>query len=193
MSPRDPAGPLSSVITVTRGQRFNALMTIQVPLSQALPREPSDPSLSDWSMVFSMDKCEMDEDFYTEQDTFRGVDFAEPVGHSSAARVSRGSEFDVWPGLCVQSPVRHPSEHVTVTVVMYNVITGGVPSVQDVLAAIDDLEELYQACVVEGRLSESAMDFMKAPLTQNICPQINEKLQFQPPSIPVQNYDVFPM
>ena len=92
-----------------------------------------------------------------------------------------------------QSPVRHPSEHVTVTVVMYNVITGGVPSVQDVLAAIDDLEELYQACVVEGRLSESAMDFMKAPLTQNICPQINEKLQFQPPSIPVQNYDVFPM
>ncbi|CAE7300619.1 unnamed protein product [Symbiodinium pilosum] len=97
----------SSVLSIrAMGQRFNALMTIQVPLSQALPREPSDPSLSDWSMVFSMDKCEMDEDFYTEQDTFRGVDFAEPVGHSSAARVSRGSEFDVWPPVPSEAPLR---------------------------------------------------------------------------------------
>merc|ERR1711904_532057 len=71
---------------------------------------------------------------------------APKVGSASAARVSRGTEFDTWKGLTVKAPVRHPSEHVTCTVVIYNAISGGVSSEADVVAAIDDLELLYNAC-----------------------------------------------
>ena len=51
----------------------------------------------------------------------------------------------------VQSPQRHPAEHVTVTVQLYHVVVGGVPSEEDVTAAIDDLENLYRACVEPWR------------------------------------------
>jgi ubiquitin C len=88
----------------------------------------------------------------------------EEVGVSSAARVSRGSEQDVWSGLSVTNPVRHPSEHVTVTVVFYNTVTGGVPSQRDVVAAIDDLEELYAACGATGCRTEDTFDFSKHEL-----------------------------
>merc|ERR1711879_354467 len=82
-------------------------------------------------------------------------------GIANAARVSRGSKYDVWSGLSVEDPERNASEHVTVTVVIYNTITDGVPSEDDVAAAIDDLEALYAACGAEGRLSDSHFDFMK--------------------------------
>merc|ERR1712037_856364 len=59
----------------------------------------------------------------------------------------------------VQNPMRHPSEHVTVTVVLYNTIVGGVPSQRDVVAAIDDLEALYAACGTAGCLVEDEFDF----------------------------------
>ncbi|CAE7317443.1 yhcT [Symbiodinium natans] len=113
-------------------------------------------------------------------------------GRSSAARVSRGSEFDVWPGLSVKAPKRHDSEHVTITVVVYNVVQGGVPSTQDVLNAIDDLEMLYKACSANSRLADSTCDFMKQELTvQDMC-DISCKMQYQPPTQDVQQYDVFP-
>ena len=172
----------------SQGQRFNALMTIQVPLKQA------EPSLSDWSLV-ELEPCQRlegnfsDGALYGEGEVCRS---AQPLG-STAARVSRGSEFDIWPGLCIQSATRHPSEHVTVTIVMYNVVSGGVPSARDVIAAIDDLETLYQSCMASGNLSDSLMDFMKTPLSEDTCAQVKAKLQFKPPSIPVHNYDVFPM
>merc|ERR1711981_1053994 len=72
-------------------------------------------------------------------------------GTANAARVSRGSEVDVWPGLSVKKPERHREEHVTVTIVIYNTIADGVPSEEDVLAAIDDLESLYEACRTSGK------------------------------------------
>merc|ERR1712232_1094753 len=87
-------------------------------------------------------------------------------GVSSAARVSQGSEYDIWSGLSIGSAdlARHPSEHVTVTVVMYNTVAGGAPSEADVMAAIDDLEALYESCSASGRLADRTFDFMKEEL-----------------------------
>merc|ERR1719399_713311 len=95
----------------------------------------------------------------------RGAATPQRVGAANAARVSRGSEHDVWPGLSVKDPERNGSEHVTVTVVIYNTIADGVPSVEDVIAAIDDLEALYAACSAEGKLADKEFDFMKKELT----------------------------
>merc|ERR1711879_394166 len=81
-------------------------------------------------------------------------------GTATAARISRGSEYDVWDGLSVEDPERHASEHVTITVVIYNAIAGGVPSQADVIAAIDDLESLYAACADQGNLADDQFDFM---------------------------------
>merc|ERR1711937_984574 len=55
-------------------------------------------------------------------------------GIAKAARISLGSEKDTWSGLSVQDPERHHQEHVTITVVIYNTITNGVPSEADVVA-----------------------------------------------------------
>merc|ERR1711997_1402665 len=106
-----------------------------------------------------------------------------PCGTSSAARVSRGSEFDVWPGLSVQDPERNPSEHITVTVVIYNTVANGVPSEEDVMAAIDDLESLYEKCQVKGRLEEATFDFMKKELKAEDIVDIETKLLQQPSTL----------
>lgn len=76
-----------------------------------------------------------------------------PTGVSSAARVSFGSKHDTWGGLTGhgRSPVRHESERITVTIVLYNIVTGGVPSEADVAAAVEDLERLYAACRADER------------------------------------------
>lgn len=119
----------------------------------------------------------------------------EKAGTANAARVSRGSEHDIWPGLSVQDPMRHPSEHVTVTVVLYNTIVGGVPSQRDVVAAIDDLEALYAACGTAGCLVEDKFDFMKHELKAEDMVGIAAKVLAQPytpPSFDVTNGDTFP-
>jgi ubiquitin C len=117
------------------------------------------------------------------------------IGVANAARVSRGSEHDVWKGLSVQQPMRHPSEHVTVTVVFYYTVVGGVPSQRDVIAAIDDLEALYAACGTTGCLSEEKFDFMKHKLSVDDMVDITTKVVTQPyvpPSMGVLMPDVFP-
>jgi len=75
------------------------------------------------------------------------------TGAASAARVSYGARHDTWHGLIgrAQTPSRHESERLTVTVVLYNIVVGGVPSEADVLAAVDDLERLYAACRASSR------------------------------------------
>ena len=67
----------------------------------------------------------------------RGPPAAPPrVGKANAARVSRGSMVDkLDKTVKVSKPVRDPQQHVTVTVVIYNTVAGGVPSVEDVRAA----------------------------------------------------------
>merc|ERR1712137_1069502 len=85
------------------------------------------------------------------------------IGTANAARVSKGTKHGLWGGLGVSAPQRHPSEHITVTIVIYNTISGGVPSETDVIAAIDDMEKLYTACGQgkSGRLADAGFDFMK--------------------------------
>jgi len=116
-------------------------------------------------------------------------------GKANAARVSRGTEVDTWHGLSVKAPERNRSEHITVTVVIYNTVAGGVPSSEDVEAAVDDMEALYAACGASGRLADAGFDFMKSELTVNDAQQIAEKIKTQPytpPSLGVVGGDVFP-
>ena len=65
------------------------------------------------------------------------------TGKANAARVSRGKEVDTWSGLTQENPNRNETEHITITIVSYFTIAGGVPSEDDVVAAIDDMESLY--------------------------------------------------
>lgn len=116
-------------------------------------------------------------------------------GTANAARVSRGSEYDTWSGLSISHPERHGSEHVTLTVVIYNTVADGVPTEEDVVAAIDDLEDLYAKCGANGQLAESTFDFMKKELTVNNVMDIFNKIEnqpYKPPAVPVKNFDVFP-
>jgi huntingtin len=111
-------------------------------------------------------------------------------GRSNAARVSRGSEVDIWKGLTVKNPKRNKSEHVTITVVIYNTCEGGVPTDDDVAAAIDDLEALYDACSANGKLADSTFDFMKEKLTVDDVATISTKIKTQPPPFIPTSLDV---
>lgn len=118
-----------------------------------------------------------------------------PHGVANAARVSRGSEQDIWQGLSIRTSKRHASEHVTVTVVMYNTVTDGVPSEEDVVAAVDDLDALYEACSAQGDLKDGPFDFMKKELTVKDTVGIHQKSLMQPyvpPPAAVVNFDIFP-
>lgn len=95
--------------------------------------------------------------------------------------MSRGSEFDIWPGLSVTEPERNSEEHITVTVVIYNTVADGVPSEEDVVTAIDDLEALYDACSAQGKLADATFDFMKKNLTAKDAQDIITKVTTQPP------------
>ena len=159
----------SSVIGIrAMGQRFNVLMTIQVPLKQ---QQPCDYDLVGCEL-YDCDEEECEDGWALCERRCESRSY----GVSSAARVSRGSEYDVWPGLSVTAPERHPAEHVTITVVMYNAVQGGVPTADDVAAAIDDLEMLYQSCQEQGMLGDDVMSFMKAPLTFDDLNGIANKL-----------------
>jgi len=116
----------------------------------------------------------------------------EVVGTANAARVSRGSEADVWEGLMQTTPKRNSEEHITVTIVLYFTISGGVPSEADVVAAIDDMEKLYNSCTEKGNLADDTFDFMKGELTVKDVVDMQTKIKFQPPSVGVTNHNVFP-
>lgn len=213
----------SSVIgTRAMGQRFNVLMTIQVPLQQQQqkprPTQKSGPTKESANFITKffgysfgvnpeyLEDCDDEMESCTieamneamvmscsEGLSKSRLDYA--VGRSSAARVSRGSEVDTWQGLAINAPRRHPDEHVTVTVVIYNAVAGGVPSQEDVMAAIDDLESLYESCRVHGHLGDKTFDCFTAPLKAQDLNEIAAKKTFQPyqpTSQAVQNADIFP-
>lgn len=95
----------------------------------------------------------------------------------------------------IKSPKRDATQHVTVTVVFYNTVAGGVPRVDDVRAAISDMEVLYRACGWTGTLASSGADFMKAALTVNDALCITAKMATQPykaeSTAPIDG-DIFP-
>merc|ERR1719487_3249189 len=78
------------------------------------------------------------------------------VGSANAARVSRGSMADkLGKTVEVKAPKRDPDQHVTVTVVIYNTVAGGVK------AAVEDMEQLYASCGWKGNLADTGAEFMK--------------------------------
>jgi len=214
----------ASVIgTRAMGTRFNVLMTIQVPLQQQ-KQDGAAGWNGQWELdgdfecaaagcaagcaaEFGKAECCASED--DEDESFGaalfGSDESESEeapsrataarGTANAARVSRGTEYDTWSGLSISEPIRNDSEHVTVTVVMYNTVVDGVPMEADVMAAIDDLEDLYAKCGATGQLASSTFDFMKEELTVKDTVDIKSKVTtqpYQPPAVPVTDFDVFP-
>merc|ERR1719230_644336 len=107
--------------------------------------------------------------------------FKPKVGTANAARVSRGSMVDkLNKTVKIAKPTRDPSQHVTVTVVIYNTVAGGVPSMEDVKAAVDDMEALYASCGWKGKLASAGASFMKKELTVKDAVDIHKKLTTQP-------------
>jgi len=167
------------------GTRFNVLMTVQVPLKQQMPSPragvfgcagfgggclfggPAGQAAFGAAPKAAAPKAPAA--FGAAMTGSIGTVPLSPTGIANAARVSYGSEHDVWSGLTgyAKTPVRHESEHITITIVLYNVVAGGVPSEADVAAAIDDLERLYAACAADRR---AAIAFANAPVASPWAP-----------------------
>lgn len=87
------------------------------------------------------------------------VNDADEIGVSSAARISRGSRVDggCWGGVVRRTLVeRDATQRVTVTIINFNCVVGGIPSEQDVLAAIHDLDMLYASCAAAKNRADVA-------------------------------------
>jgi len=182
------------------GERFNALMTIQVPLLQkVLQNEPADTP-----MLLAASASDPDSglerngqkkprkrariprivpatDLMFQSLVSHRTQFARrpsnsiavirppprphtppKVGTASAARLSRGDFVEnVNPLTLDGDAVRHPDEHVTVTVVLYHAVKDGVPSAEDALAAVDELERMYSSCNTSGKLAEAKFNSLK--------------------------------
>jgi hypothetical protein len=165
------------------GTRFNTLMTVQVPMKQARPPNIGMPfsslfnlgpqsnhlpgSLSTFGAVGgNSNLVYAPSNIFLCRSSAVQPEAAKPVvGTSNAARVSRGEIYGPHTALAVHRPVRNKGEHVTVTVVFYNMVAGGVPSEDDVIVAVSDMESLYDACNESGKLADAAFDFMKSELT----------------------------
>jgi len=210
----------ASVIGIeAMGTRFNVLMTVQIPLEQK-PKVPTHRMYYQQWEALEDDLCmDMDEEqvpsmlcsamasspapasfgvAFSGLERFKGSSGTRQskIGKANAARVSRGTEVDVWDGVNNKEPKRDKHQHITVTVVIYNTVAGGVPSAQDVEAAIEDMERLYEACNWKGRLAESGANFMKSELTVSESKDIAKKIKEQPYGVPecglVKNAGVFP-
>jgi hypothetical protein len=168
--------------TRSMGTRFNVQMLVQVPLeqkprpksrggyvikefgsngggfswendcAQSLPMKQS--NMKSAGVAYAMAACIRD--CAPLQDMIEGT--------SKAARVSRGSEVDVWNGVVHKSPKRQANSRVTITVTMYQMVKDGVPTEKDINKAIDDIEALYKACNDTKKLSnapEATVDISK--------------------------------
>ncbi|GMI05741.1 hypothetical protein TrRE_jg2728 [Triparma retinervis] len=181
----------SSVIgTPGCGTRFNVLMTIQVPLKQReKTRSHELAGCAFGEGGGSLMSC-----------SFMDSDVGDPPFGASLKSTSKGGgkrkqgsrKGDRWEGLSVSAPSRHPDEHITVTVVMYYVVQGGTPGEEDVVNAVDDLEELLRQ-VGGGKLAGEGFEFMKKELTVKDALDIKEKIETQPPKPEkVGFFDSFP-
>jgi len=186
----------ASVIGIeAMGTRFNVLMTVQIPLQQkpGLGRihkintgkhGAAKYIVMEGASSYGGNRCAVREPSRANS------------GKANAARVSRGSEVGQWKGVINTKPKRDPRQHITLTVVIYNTVAGGVPSAQDVQDAIDDMEQLYAACAWNGALAKKEADFMKSELTASETIDITKKIKEQPYSAPqcglVENGSAFP-
>ena len=95
---------------------------------------------------------------------------------SNGAGVKKNDTNDGWSGFKVRSPKRHESQRITITIMLFKVVSGRVPSEADVLAAIDELENLYVACSAKQRSEPGifkcpgAFDFSNVPVAATALP-----------------------
>ena len=75
-------------------------------------------------------------------------------GVSSSARISKGTVHGSYTKINIPDFKRDDSQHITITVILYNTVVGGVPTKDDVVAAVTELESLY-ADLKQSRLSET--------------------------------------
>ena len=204
----------SSVIGIkAMGTRFNVLMTVQIPLEQQIKESSrgfgfggislgAPQKGSGFSFGAPKIRCaksssrDRDHGFRCAKRSSRDRNPPKKIGTANAARVSRGTKVDTWSGLNIKTPKRNKNEHITCTIVIYNTITDGVPSENDITAAIDDMENLYNNCNESGRLADSAFDFMKSELTVKDVIDIKKKIVEQPVGVEVkggvEKFDQFP-
>ena len=174
--------------TRSMGTRFNVQMLIQVPLKQSKPVPSREFECDDDDDC--LDCCPMECEAGGGESSCMDdgeVAFcaAAPAGRSAgstgvsnAARVSRGSEVDVFSGVLNKEPQRDPSQHGTITVTMYYTVAGGVPCSADVEAAVSDLDALYKGCPSDKRLVDCTE--LTRELTVSTANDIAKKLQTQP-------------
>jgi huntingtin len=201
----------ASVIgTRAMGTRFNVLATVQVPLKQA--QRPREQPVLAYAMLSKSVEMEESEEMAASAEMDEPEEMAAPTvalkslrmqsdsasvlrsapGQANAARVSKGSFVDHWQGLTVSSPKRDDTQHVTITFVLYNTVAGGVPSEKDVVAAVDDMEQLYNSCGWNGKRAEVGASFSTAELTVKNMNDITSKQSQQPYKEPVQDSETFP-
>jgi hypothetical protein len=223
------------------GTRFNIIMTVQVPLAQAIVQKKVQkkvamewekvPSAVEWhnralSLSSPTDTVEVDGTYYSKQQCWikmieaindeggeapqaawkgvannypanlrrvlihgrehtkmqcsaraadapdAGIPSTDSIKHgiSTAARVSRGIEEDVHEGIVKKNPTRDLMQHGTITITIYNTVANGIPSNDDILAAIHDLNLLYAGCSSDKRLVD--------------CTEVTSKNAYTPPYKP---------
>jgi hypothetical protein len=155
--------------TKAMGTRFNVLMTIQVPTEQ---------NKRDTTLFSNYTICSATSATAKTRSGGRNLSQRKTEPRVSAGRLSRGSEYDTWE--CIdESLKREHSQHITVTIVLYNTVAGGVPNETDITTAIDDMENLYESCHWNGDLTEKPAAFMKSNNNNN-----GNTVQFIPLSVP---------
>jgi hypothetical protein len=144
------------------GQRFNAVLLIQIPLKDMVRFRSS-------GGLFK-------------REATRGL--------CSSVRVSMGREEK--PSNCPnKNPVRDFSSQITATITLCNAVEGGVPSLEDIQAATKDIDNLYKSCDSDTLRAESGFGTseLTEQIVSEIQDVIN-KYPYKPPM--VQNSTVFP-
>lgn len=95
---------------------------------------------------------------------YRSAPSGMPRGRSSVARVSIGTVAGKAAPLVKQNPQRHKHEHITVTIIRYHAVEGGVPTPEDAKRATAEMDQFY-AVLNAGNLSDIAFDFVKTDMT----------------------------
>lgn len=114
-------------------------------------------------------------------------------GKSNAARISLGSEHDTWFGLTKKDVERDNSQHGTITVTAYYTVAGGIPTEEDIVASIEDLNGLYATCS-ETRELENAHEITKELSVKDVL-DIKKKVveQGYKPTFAQSKPSTFPM
>lgn len=152
------------------GPKFNVCMTVQLPLKQkevARARGGACEGAFDSSAGFSFGGgggdinpaacCVYGGGGSKSKGLVHLVEQREPIGKSTAARVSKGSLATTdWKGLHAnQNWARHPTQHATITVTFYFAVEGGVPSAPDVRRAMKELDDFFEKLGTGGRRADT--------------------------------------